>query len=269
MKADDIRGLTVFTMATTKYWEYFLYLLPNLRAVVDSECKIEVVVLTNRHPEGEMHTELENLKVTVRASEFQDWPEVTLLRYEQILKHRELIKNDRLLWIDVDMRFQKKLDLGLLSSGVHLALHPGYVFSKRGFLSLKFGEQKDFMIEKLKLAKRKQFARGAWEENVDSLAYVEPRKRKAYVHGAIWGGEKQRVLEMCEVLDERIKQDLAAGFIATWYDESHLNWFHANHPQYLFPVHFSGAPCHWTSNTAKSVVISLDKASLDIQLGIP
>jgi hypothetical protein len=268
MKAEDIGGLTVFTIATNKYWEYFLNLLPNLRAAVSSECRIEVIVLTNRHPEGEMPTELENLKVTVRASEFQDWPEVTLLRYGQILKHRDLINNTRFLWIDVDMKFQKKLDLGLFYSGVRLALHPGYVFNTRGFLRLKFGEQKDFILEKLKLAKKNQFARGAWEENPDSSAYVKPRMRKAYVHGAIWGGETQSVLSMCETLDQRIREDLVALFIATWHDESHLNWFHANHPQNLFPVDFSGAPKHWTSNTSKSVVISLDKASLDIQLGI-
>jgi hypothetical protein len=81
------------------------------------------------------------------------------------------------------------------------------------------------------------------------------------------GGETSSVLDMCEVLDKRIKQDLTLPYIASWHDESHLNWFHSNYPQKLFPANFSGVTNYWTSDTSKSTLISLDKTALDIELG--
>jgi hypothetical protein len=268
MDSAKINGLTVFTIATNKYWEYFLQLLPNLRDSISADFDLEVIVLTNNYPEGEYPTHIENLKVLVRQSEFQNWPEVTLLRYGQILKHAGLIKFDRFLWIDVDMKFQKKFNPGIFSSGVYLARHPGYLFSHRGFMKLSAGEKKDFIQERIRLSQRMQFSRGAWEDNPISTANVEPSKRRSYVHGAVWGGVTTSILQMCEVLNTRISQDLKIPFVAKWHDESHLNWYHANYPQELFPRHFSGVLNHWTSEPSKSTVISLDKDALDLELGI-
>jgi hypothetical protein len=268
MDSAKINGLTVFTIATNKYWKYFLHLLPNLRDSIRPDFEIEVIVLTNMYPEGEFPTDLKNLKVLARQSEFQEWPEVTLLRYGQILKHANLIKFDRFLWIDVDMKFQKMFNPGMFASGVYLARHPGYIFSRSGFMRLSVGEKKDFIQEQVRLARKFQFSRGAWEDNPISSANVAPSKRKSYVHGAVWGGLTTNVLDMCEVLSNRINQDLTVSFVAKWHDESHLNWYHANFPQKLFPRHFSGALNHWTSETSKSTVISLDKDILDHELGI-
>ena len=268
MDSARINGLTVFTIATNKYWEYFLHLLPNLRDSISPDFDVEVIVLTNKYPEGEYPTQIENLKVLVRQSEFQDWPEVTLLRYGQVLKHAHLIRFDRFLWIDVDMKFQKKFDPGIFSSGVYLARHPGYIFNCNGFIRLSAGEKKDFIRERVRLARKFQFSRGAWEDNPISSANVAPSKRRSYVHGAVWGGVTTSVLHMCEVLHTRIVQDLEIPFVAKWHDESHLNWYHANYPQELFPRHFSGVLKHWTSEPSKSTVISLDKGALDLELGI-
>jgi hypothetical protein len=268
MDSAKIDGLTVFTIATNKYWEYFLHLLPNLRDSISSDFDLEVIVLTNKYPEGEYPTHLKNLKVLVRHSEFQDWPEVTLLRYGQILKHAGLIKFDKFLWIDVDMKFLKQFNPAMLSSGIYLARHPGYLFTLKGFIKLSAGEKRDFVLEHKKLAKKLQFSRGAWEDNPISRANVAPSKRKSYVHGAVWGGETSSVLYMCRVLHTRISLDLKESVVSKWHDDSHLNWYHANSPQKLFSRHFSGALNHWTSEPSKSTVISLDKNSLDLELGI-
>jgi hypothetical protein len=268
MDSAKINGLTVFTIATNKYWEYFLHLLPNLRDSVNPDFDIQVIVLTNKYPEGEYPTHLKNLKVLVRQSEYQDWPEVTLLRYGQILKHANLIKFDRFLWIDVDMKFQKEFNPGIFCSGVYLARHPGYIFSRSGFMKLSAGEKWDFIRERVRLAQKIQFSRGAWEDNPISTANVAPPKRKSYVHGAVWGGLTTSVLHMSEVLNTRICQDLTVPFVAKWHDESHLNWYHANYPQELLPRHFSGVLNHWTSEPSKSTVISLNKETLDLELGI-
>lgn len=258
--------LTVFTIATNKYWDYFKALLPNLRFFIDDEWELDIIVLTNREPEGRFTTQLKNTSITVRKSEFDDWPDVTLMRYKQILTHQNLIGGDRFLWIDVDMKFQKKFDPSILNSGVWLAPHPGYSFSFQGFKNLRLGQKKDYVVEMIKLLSRNQFSRGAWEDNPCSSAYVPNIMRKVYVHGAFWGGNSHEIIKMCHILHTRIEKDLDISYVAIWHDESHLNWFHANHPQKLLPRHFSGVANCWTSNVIQSTILSLDKTLLDIEI---
>jgi hypothetical protein len=154
-----------------------------------------------------------------------------------------------------------------LSKGIHFASHPGYVFSFGGFAKIKTGEKKDWLVEKLHLALNFQLSRGAWEENQESTAFVKAVRRKRYVHGAVWGGPTSQILNMCQSLVERIEKDLENKLVATWHDESHLNWYHSNYPQRLFAKHFSGADNHWTSDVKRSTLISLDKRGLDQILG--
>ena len=261
-------GLTVFTIATNKYWDYFLELLPNLRSFISADCNLDVIVLTNRHPEGVLKTDIENLFVRVFPSEFNDWPTVTLMRYRQILKYERKIKANKFLWLDVDMLFIKPLDPKNLHGGIYFAPHPGYVFNFMGFLKLKDGNKRAFLKDKLRRTLRGQLGRGAWETNSISTAFVPPRLKRCYVHGAVWGGETSQIIEMCRVLSERIEVDLKNDYIAAWHDESHLNWFQSQFPQKLFSKHFSGAPNHWTSKTSRSTLMSLDKSELDKRLGL-
>jgi hypothetical protein len=261
-------GLTVFTIATNKYWDYFLELLPNLRGFISTDSNLEVIVLTNRHPQGVLETEIENLTVRVFPSEFNDWPKVTLMRYGQILKFEREIKTNKFLWLDVDMLFVKSLDPEILNKGIYLAPHPGYVFNLTGFLKLRDGNKRAFLKDKLRRTLRRQLGRGAWETNSTSTAFVPPKLKRHYVHGAVWGGKTSQVIEMCRVLSDRIEADLKNNYIAIWHDESHLNWFQSHFPQKLFSTHFSGALNHWTSNTSRSTLISLDKSELDKKLGL-
>jgi hypothetical protein len=89
------------------------------------------------------------------------------------------------------MKFQKEYAPESYASGIHLALHPGYTFNLKGFMSVKLGLKNEFLREQVKLRKQGQFARGAWECNPVSSAYVQPRLRKEYVHGAVWGVKPQ------------------------------------------------------------------------------
>jgi hypothetical protein len=261
-------GLTIFTIATNKYWDYFLELLPNLRNFIDCKSNLEVIVLTNRHPQGVMETRNHDLTIRVLPSEFNDWPEVTLMRYDQILKFENEISTNRFLWLDVDMLFIKKFNPKMLKNGIYLAPHPGFNFNWRGFVKLKNSRKRGFLRDKVNRIIRRQFGRGAWETNLTSAAFVSPKMQRTYVHGAVWGGDTSRIIEMCQILRDRINLDLANNYIATWHDESHLNWFHAHYPQKLFSKHFSGANNHWTSNTSQSILLSLDKETLDKKLGL-
>jgi hypothetical protein len=262
------KELTIFTIATNKYWIYFLELLPNIREFIDSDWTLEIIVLTNKHPQGELVTGLSNVSVKVLPSNHQDWPNVTLMRYHEILKNQSSITSSNFLWLDVDMKFIQEFSPQLLQSNIHLALHPGYLFNLKGFFGLRLGEKKDFLVEEFSRKVSRKGSRGAWENNPESTAFVRPEQRREYVHGAVWGGPTVEVLEMCRILSIRVEKDLSCGDIATWHDESHLNWYHANLPQLKFDYYFSGEVTHWTSNISKTTVLSLDKSELDKRLGL-
>ena len=65
--------------------------------------------------------------------------------------------------------------------------------------------------------------------------------------GCLWGGKGKSVIELCEILSERIDKDLEKDIIAEWHDESHLNKFFLDNfervytlgPEYAFPEVYS------------------------------
>jgi len=69
--------------------------------------------------------------------------------------------------------------------------------------------------------------------NVGSTAYIT-KKYKTYVGGRFFGGPITIFNELCTTLDKNITIDEANGIMATWHDESHLNWY-VNHLK-KFPV---------------------------------
>ena len=64
---------------------------------------------------------------------------------------------------------------------------------------------------------------GAWENRIESLAYVARKKRLNYVCGGFWGGDTRNILTMITKLERNVKEDLGNGVMARWHDESHLN----------------------------------------------
>ena len=108
-----------------------------------------------------------------------------------------------------------------------------------------------------------QPAPGTWEENRNSRAYVGPLKRHKYVHGAVWLGKKESVLQMCELLSSQVEDDLQKNLIAIWHDESHLNHFSANSKVGYLPRHFSSFSGSTLSDISQSYVESIWKPDLD------
>jgi hypothetical protein len=72
-------------------------------------------------------------------------------------------------------------------------------------------------------------------------------------------GYRDQAMDVCELLAHRIDRDTASGVLAVWHDESHLNWWTANHeskllvPEYCY-VEGSENLAHLTAR-----IVALDK----------
>lgn len=73
----------------------------------------------------------------------------------------------------------------------------------------------------------------AWHNNnVDELPYdrnplcwanIDPGEGKRYFMGGVHGGRTREYLQMCAILDEKMKEDFEKGIIAVNNDESYVN----------------------------------------------
>ena len=100
------KKVTVFTIATGKYFDYFLMQLKGYEKHISSQVDLQVVVATDRNVD-ELNVRdsalLNGLGFAVKiVSQAQlEWPEITLFRYEIILQNFHLIQGDYILWVDL------------------------------------------------------------------------------------------------------------------------------------------------------------------------
>jgi hypothetical protein len=257
----EARKLSIITIATNHYLDFFMTQLGNVNDLVGPHQPTEVIIATNR-------ANLEPISmtnVTVRFVEVEDlpWPEITLLRYEIIQRLEPALKGEVVMWLDADMLIRRAINIDeLLAPTTELAMarHPGFLETSAP-ISSGAKTYLDYQLRNLKRLIRRQPALGSWENRRTSNAFVPVESRHAYVHGAVWLGSRDAVIGMCALLAKRTRDDLSRGLIATWHDESHLNWYHSTFfsEVALLPKHFSawdGGP--WFSDR-DSFILSVDK----------
>lgn len=263
----DAFDLTIFTIATNKYLDYFDLQKEQISKYIGAYQRTQILVATNvRAPGIEAY---KNLTIQYVAMDDLKWPEVTLLRYHQLLKNAEAILGTYVMWLDTDMSIQRSVTLQDLihSEEVHFARQPGFVFSKSALAKLSPMRKLGAVIPWIKAYLKFQHGAGTWEARKASTAFVAPGKRSIYVHGAVWLGNRGAVIRMAKELAQRIDDDLSKGIIAVWHDESHLNWYFANSAiKSILPKYFSAWDKGWQFDPSQSFMLSLDKTELDSQL---
>jgi hypothetical protein len=259
MKTYDV---TIFTIATGKYWSYFLRLLPELTQAVSAD-ELQLICLTDSYPEDEFSRPGVELKVSPIQS--LAWPEITLFRYEQILNNVKSISGAKLIWLDVDMEIVKAFNPHeLFSDKVSLAQHPGYLKPESGSFSASLATYFRETLQWPRGLLGKSQELDPWENREESMAFVPESRRDTYFHGAIWGGPTDLVLTMCRNLALRTRDDYQRGVVAKWHDESHLNWWASNNYHRVLPRHFSGARGYPMNSPRETYLYSLDKSLLDL-----
>jgi hypothetical protein len=241
--------LTIFSVATDHYLEFWLELLSTAEQFIDKDVDVQWILFTNREneiPQAIAERLCTNL-VTVRF-ESTPWPMPTLLRYELLAKAAAKVEGEIVMHLDADMLFASSLsrnDLKELTKDNNIVLvrHPGFFrpshFSKVGF----YIKNRRYIVSDLK-SFILNGGLGSWEKNNGSLAFVPRNNRKVYVCGATWLGKRESIIDLCRLLSERINKDLSNNILAKFHDESHLNWFAANNtvklltPKYCYEENY-------------------------------
>lgn len=239
-------------IATNRYLEYWKNCISSFQKNVSSLERVHFYLFTDMCNDAE-HWAREHLgpgKVEVIEIGPLVWPEATLLRYQIILDNSAQYQEGILMYLDSDMEvvsdFISGIEKNLRVGEMSFAPHPGYFLQNgyRGLVQVLFSPKQ--LIRRIISFLFNQQGIGAWENNRNSLAYLDRRKRKTYAHGAIWFGPKQIFLEMCRELKARTNADLEKGIIAIWHDESHLNWYIGNRKSHQLSTRFS-----WHSKYSK------------------
>lgn len=85
----------------------------------------------------------------------------------------------------------------------------------------------------------KEIKQKPFERNPKSRACVpiDSALEQTYCYGAFFGGEKDKVIDMCKILAENQRADRSINFEPCWNDESYINhYFHFNPPK-IIPSH--------------------------------
>ncbi|HVX84207.1 MAG TPA: hypothetical protein VH253_05270 [Phycisphaerae bacterium] len=195
-------SVAIVTIATARYYHAFIPgLIPSIQKNFLPHNPRQTFILTDQTTPTP--------DATLLPIAHEAWPLSTLLRFHFILRHAPAYAHfDYFFYIDADMLVTDTITDGILSAeGLSATEHPGYWPHKRG----------------------------TFERNPASTAHLPRSYRGPYYQGCFFGGPMQHILGMAAVLKERIDADLAQKpqIIAEWWDESHLNWYLAQHPPAL------------------------------------
>ena len=190
------------TVATNKYFILAQNLAESIKKYFYSGA--DFVVFTNNEDKTKEFEWVKYFKVDHRP-----WPQSSACKFEHILSQNDYFSQyDYLYFIDADM---------LLCDSFSLAnIWPD---TSSGLVGVKHPAWEKFMGP-----------RGDVEENPNSTAYIPQEiKLDCYYQGCFWGGETEKVLEMCKVLKEQTEFDYSRGINTKWFDESQINWYFVYH----------------------------------------
>lgn len=98
-----------------------------------------------------------------------------------------------------------------------------------------------------------------YDRNPCSQAYIPYNEGRIYVAGGVNGGKTNEFLKMCKKLDKRIETDASNGVIALWHDESHLNRYIIDNPDYKLLSWSYCFPQGWMKPICIHKILVLDK----------
>lgn len=146
------------------------------------------------------------------------WPYDTLKRFHLFLGQRgALEKMDYLFFFNANMKFKNKVEEKEIlpetnSTGLVSVLHSGFYDHKR-------------------LA--------PFEDNKQSVAYVDPYLTLNYYQGCLSGGNTTAYFAMAEEICKMVDADLANSIIGKWWDESYMNKYFIDNPPKPLPPSFA------------------------------
>jgi hypothetical protein len=194
----DIIKPTLHLIATNKYIAFLDEMLESVDKHFFPTTQRHVIIYTNMpHP-----TKYVGLYPTIIFHfidiQHEVWPLVTLKRFHTFLKCD--LELDYSFYCDVDAIFVKTLENELLKDTLYGTIHPGFKGGK-----------------------------GTVCSDPSSMSCIPVGENATYFCGGFFGGSQSKFMKISHELSHRIQSDLNNGVIATWHDESHLNWYFWKH----------------------------------------
>lgn len=220
-------NIKIFSLATNNYKNFsdnFLFGFNNFFLPHKNK---EFIIFTDDIKYGSFQKSY----ITTSFINHENWPMITLKRYEYISQFKDKIANDDLcIFADIDLMPVSEID-SLTVNKYFGVEHPGnyYVNNTQSL-----------------------------ETNFNSTAYVNinnlPVNYK-YIQGCLWGAIGQNFIDMISILKENTEKDLKNNIIAKWHDESHLNKFCIENINEFKILPASCAyPENWTLNIPKYII---------------
>jgi hypothetical protein len=221
--------LSLVTVATGKYLEYWIDLARSISEYTRNDINLDYHIFTDRIEDAMNFANTININIIVHEIDSQDWLNGTLLRYRHYRRYFKLISGDVILHLDADMLVVKNFVDDLFDTvsnntdKVNFVYHPGFWRQKKFYLPYllnhKTYRSEINILLKLMLGK----SLGSWETRLESTAYTPEHLQIAYFCGAVWFGKREIVYKFISEVDELIIEDLKNGITAVWHDESYLN----------------------------------------------
>ena len=252
------RKYALISIATNIYVEYWQELVLSVDKVLKDPSILQIVLFTDQLPEMKKWSEDLKSKIDFLFIDIPSyvWPEATLYRYSIISKSMNLINSEICIYIDADMKFESDLIQELeemeIDNRMYFAPHPGFKIEKSATT---------YSYEKLRRKLLRFFStkhKGSWERNPNSTAFVSNKKRKIYLHGAIWLGRRDIYKHFINECAENVDTDWNRGIIAKWHDESHLNAFFVHSGGNILSSRFSWHPAYHKTLLPHPIVKSVD-----------
>lgn len=159
------------------------------------------------------------------------WPYPTLLRYRAITAYAdELAAAGVLLYVDVDMRFRRTVDVRRVC-GTLAVQHPGYIGAPPNGLP--------------------------YERRAESRCHITAGLGERYYAGGVQGGRADAYLAACAEMASWVQDDLSHDVIPVWHDESAWNKYCLLNPPTRV---LSSAYCSPEYNhDPDAIIVALDK----------
>jgi len=259
------QAIAVLTVATNRYLDYWKDMAESADRSLSPGSRLVFYVFTDRPEEAQLvgKSLLRSTVVPIQIPPL-GWPEATLLRYALFRDSWNLVNEELVIHLDADMLVTSRTLIHPAPTewpnGIALVRHPG--FRRPKFMQrLRLYFESPTMLKGDVQMRIRLGALGSWETAPESKAYVPRRMRHTYVCGGTWMGCRNSIGQMIRTLADRTQDDLNSGLIATWHDESHLNWFASTHSVELMDSQKCYAPGYPNLKDLTAEIVAVDKGA--------